>query len=102
MRALGNLGRERGRFRSLPLAGGWTNHRDMPAPEGATFMQQYVRWRAEALGMSGRDVVLGKVRRALGASGDDAERRKRRRGTAWRPTSPTSSPRAASSTAKAV
>jgi L-lactate dehydrogenase complex protein LldF len=41
MRALGNLGRERGRFRSLPLAGGWTKHRDLPAPEGATFMAQY-------------------------------------------------------------
>jgi L-lactate dehydrogenase complex protein LldF len=41
MRALGNLGRERGRFRALPLAGGWTVHRDMPAPEGQTFMDQY-------------------------------------------------------------
>jgi L-lactate dehydrogenase complex protein LldF len=41
MRALGNLGRESGRFRSLPLAGGWTGHRDMPAPEGRTFMDQY-------------------------------------------------------------
>jgi L-lactate dehydrogenase complex protein LldF len=41
MRALGNLGRERGRFARLPLAGGWTKHRDMPAPEGRTFMDQY-------------------------------------------------------------
>ncbi|MGH6926411.1 MAG: LutB/LldF family L-lactate oxidation iron-sulfur protein [Propylenella sp.] len=41
MRALGNLGRERGRFRSLLLAGGWSRHRDMPAPEGRTFMDQY-------------------------------------------------------------
>jgi L-lactate dehydrogenase complex protein LldF len=39
--ALGNLGRERGRFRRLPLAGGWTSHRDMPAPAGRTFMDQY-------------------------------------------------------------
>jgi L-lactate dehydrogenase complex protein LldF len=41
MRALGNLGHERGRFARLPLAGGWTKHRDMPAPEGRTFMEQY-------------------------------------------------------------
>jgi L-lactate dehydrogenase complex protein LldF len=41
MRALGNLGRERGRFASLPLAGGWTRHRDMPAPPGRTFMDLY-------------------------------------------------------------
>jgi L-lactate dehydrogenase complex protein LldF len=41
VRALGNLGRERGRFARLPLAAGWTRHRDMPAPEGRTFMEQY-------------------------------------------------------------
>jgi L-lactate dehydrogenase complex protein LldF len=28
-----------GRIRSLPFAGGWTAHRDMPAPEGRTFQQ---------------------------------------------------------------
>ncbi len=36
-RLLGMIGRPRGRFRSLPLAGGWTNGRDMPAPEGRSF-----------------------------------------------------------------
>ncbi len=41
MKALGNLGSERGRFSSLPLAGGWTRHREMPAPAGRTFMDQY-------------------------------------------------------------
>jgi L-lactate dehydrogenase complex protein LldF len=41
MRALGNLGSERGRFARLPLASGWTRHRDMPAPQGRTFMDQY-------------------------------------------------------------
>jgi len=39
MRVLGNLGARRGRFRSLPLAGGWTKHRDLPAPQGATFQE---------------------------------------------------------------
>jgi L-lactate dehydrogenase complex protein LldF len=33
----------RGRFKSLPLAGGWTRHRDFPAPQGKTFHDQ---WRA--------------------------------------------------------
>ncbi|HZU89208.1 MAG TPA: LutB/LldF family L-lactate oxidation iron-sulfur protein [Stellaceae bacterium] len=36
-RALGWMGGERGRFRSLPLAAGWTQVRDMPAPEGRSF-----------------------------------------------------------------
>ncbi len=36
-RFLGRLGRRRGAFRDLPLAGGWTAHRDMPAPEGRSF-----------------------------------------------------------------
>jgi L-lactate dehydrogenase complex protein LldF len=40
---LGLAGRRRGAFRSLPLAGGWTMSRDLPAPEGATFQAQ---WRA--------------------------------------------------------
>jgi L-lactate dehydrogenase complex protein LldF len=35
---LGWAGRARGRFRALPLAQGWTKGRDMPAPEGKTFM----------------------------------------------------------------
>ena len=36
-RLLGWFGRARGRFRSLPLAGGWTLGLDMPAPEGRSF-----------------------------------------------------------------
>jgi len=34
---LGWLGHPRGSFRQLPLAGGWTAGRDMPAPQGTTF-----------------------------------------------------------------
>jgi L-lactate dehydrogenase complex protein LldF len=41
---LGAMGRRRGRFARLPLAGGWTAGRDLPAPEGQTF---FARYRAE-------------------------------------------------------
>ncbi|MGH6918082.1 MAG: LutB/LldF family L-lactate oxidation iron-sulfur protein [Geminicoccaceae bacterium] len=41
---LGMMGRRTGRFRRLPLAGGWTASRDLPAPQGRTFQ---ARWRAE-------------------------------------------------------
>jgi L-lactate dehydrogenase complex protein LldF len=34
----------RGRLKSLPLAEGWTRHRDLPAPQGKTFHDQ---WRAQ-------------------------------------------------------
>jgi len=36
-RTLGRLGSGRGRFRTLPLANGWTAVRDMPVPEGRSF-----------------------------------------------------------------
>ena len=39
------LGGRNRRIASLPLAGGWTAHRDLPAPEGATFMAQWKRGR---------------------------------------------------------
>ncbi len=45
MRVLGNLGARRGRFRRLPLAGGWTKHRDLPAPEGQTFQELWAEGR---------------------------------------------------------
>jgi L-lactate dehydrogenase complex protein LldF len=44
-RLLGAFGRKAGRFRSLPLAGGWTGCRDMPAPEGRTFHQLWAERR---------------------------------------------------------
>jgi L-lactate dehydrogenase complex protein LldF len=37
------LGGRKGRFRSLPFAGGWTAGRDLPAPEGDTFFARYAR-----------------------------------------------------------
>ncbi len=41
-RTLGAFGRRAGKFKSLPMAGGWTGVRDMPAPEGRTF---HALWR---------------------------------------------------------
>ena len=38
IRLLGRLGYRRGAFRYLPFASGWTTARDMPAPQGETFM----------------------------------------------------------------
>ena len=48
MGVLGMLGRRKGKFRSLPLAGGWTDWRDMPAPEGKTFHQLWAERQAKA------------------------------------------------------
>lgn len=44
------LGR-RGAFRRLPFGGGWTAHRDFPAPEGETFQARWAR-RAQGSGRS--------------------------------------------------
>jgi L-lactate dehydrogenase complex protein LldF len=41
--ALGMMAQGKGAFRSLPLAGGWTQGRDLPAPEGGTFMDRYAK-----------------------------------------------------------
>lgn len=43
MKTMAAASRGRGRFTRLPLAGGWTSYRDMPAPEGSTFQSQ---WKA--------------------------------------------------------
>jgi L-lactate dehydrogenase complex protein LldF len=39
MRSIAILSGGRGRLKSLPLAGGWSKYRDLPAPEGKTFQQ---------------------------------------------------------------
>ncbi len=41
MPALSALGGTKRRLSALPLAGGWTKHRDLPAPEGRTFLQAW-------------------------------------------------------------
>ncbi len=38
IRAFGNLAGGKGRLRRVPFLGGWTAARDLPAPEGETFM----------------------------------------------------------------
>ena len=40
-RALSMMGGSRRMISKLPLAGGWTDHRDMPAPSGKTFRELY-------------------------------------------------------------
>ncbi|MFL1464064.1 lactate utilization protein B [Roseococcus sp. DSY-14] len=40
-KALALAGRGRGALRSLPLAGGWTAGRDLPVPQGSTFMAEW-------------------------------------------------------------
>jgi L-lactate dehydrogenase complex protein LldF len=49
-RILGLLGGARGRFRSLPLASGWTDMRDLPAPEGKSFMTLWAERRKATAG----------------------------------------------------
>ncbi|GAA4531056.1 LutB/LldF family L-lactate oxidation iron-sulfur protein [Chelativorans composti] len=44
------FGRRRGSFRVLPLASGWTKYRDMPSPEGRTFMQEWKQREARKQG----------------------------------------------------
>jgi len=41
MGSLRMLGGRKGSIAALPLAGGWTAHRDFPVPQGRTFMDQW-------------------------------------------------------------
>jgi L-lactate dehydrogenase complex protein LldF len=45
MRAMSLAGRGKGRFAAAPFASGWTNYRDLAAPQGATFQSQ---WRSRS------------------------------------------------------
>ncbi|MCC7250799.1 LutB/LldF family L-lactate oxidation iron-sulfur protein [Hyphomicrobium sp.] len=45
---LGIAGRSRGSFTRLPLAGGWTTGRDMPAPQGTTFHAAWAKRKKRA------------------------------------------------------
>jgi len=45
---LHRLGRKQGVLRWLPLASGWTDTRDLPAPQGSTFQQA---WKTRRRGM---------------------------------------------------
>jgi L-lactate dehydrogenase complex protein LldF len=46
--ALGALGRARGAFAWLPLAGEWTRYRDLAAPQGRTFQQLWAEHKRGA------------------------------------------------------
>jgi L-lactate dehydrogenase complex protein LldF len=50
MPLLSMLGGRKARIAALPFAGGWTKYRDMPAPEGQTFMQAYAQRNAQKQG----------------------------------------------------
>jgi L-lactate dehydrogenase complex protein LldF len=43
MRLMHWAGGKRGRFAKLPMASGWTDYRDFPAPQGSTFQAQWKR-----------------------------------------------------------
>jgi len=45
-RLLRLAGGERGRVAKLPLAGGWTDHRDLIVPSGPTFKERWLRRRS--------------------------------------------------------
>jgi L-lactate dehydrogenase complex protein LldF len=49
-RALRWFAGRRGSLSRVPLAGGWTEMRDLPAPEGETFMERYHRERRRTPG----------------------------------------------------
>jgi L-lactate dehydrogenase complex protein LldF len=44
---LGTLSRGKGRLSSVPLAGGWTRHRDLPAPQGKSFQDLWQERQAQ-------------------------------------------------------
>jgi len=53
---LARLAGDRGRIRSLPLAGGWTDIRDLPAPAGKSFFAQWDRRASDTANEIGKQV----------------------------------------------
>lgn len=50
MPLLSALGGSKRRIATLPFAGGWTRHRDLPAPEGKTFLHAWAEKQAKETG----------------------------------------------------
>ena len=73
-RAMHLAGRNKGRFASLPFAGGWTRYRDLAAPQGA-HVPEPVAIAERSGSMSSRAAVFASIRRSLGVTGDEATRR---------------------------
>ncbi len=46
MHVMGFYARKTGKFRAMPLASGWTDWRDLPAPQGKTFQSEWKKRRA--------------------------------------------------------
>ncbi len=44
---LSRCGRRRGHLRTLPAAGDWTRHRNLPAPQGGTFQDRWCKQRPD-------------------------------------------------------
>ena len=66
-RALGWAGSRRGRFRSLPLAAGWTAVRDLPTPEGRSFHSLWarrIRTRGRPVSAARAEILAG-IRQSL-------------------------------------
>ena len=73
-RAMHLAGRNKGRFASLPFAGGWTRYRDLRGAAGGHVPEPMAS--AERSGsMSSRAAVFASIRRSLGVTGDEATRR---------------------------
>ena len=68
-RLLGFVGRRWGRFAWLPLASGWTRHRDFPAPQGATFQAQWKSAERERLARSHVSSAGGPSGKGTGGTG---------------------------------